>query len=62
MVSDSLVQHCSGQFFQLNEEELMIAIEKYPELLQDNGIGCGKYSARVFAHLAVDLYFDNSVI
>ena len=40
----------------------MKAIQKHPELLNDNGILYGKYSATVFAHLGVDSYFDNSVI
>ena len=62
MVSDFLVQHSSSPFFQLNKQEWMKAIQKYPELLKDNGIRYGKYSATVFAHLSVDSYFDNSVI
>ena len=40
----------------------MKAIQKYPELLNDNGIRYEKYSATIFAHLGVDSYFDNSVI
>ena len=40
----------------------MKAMQKYPELLNDNGIRYGKYSATVFAYLGVDSYFDNSVI
>ena len=40
----------------------MKAIQKYSELLNDNGIRYGKYSTTVFAHLGVDSYFDNSVI
>ncbi|CAF3485164.1 unnamed protein product [Rotaria socialis] len=62
MVSDFLVQHPSGPFFQLDEQEWMKAIRKYPELLIDDGIRYVKYSATVFAHLGVDSYFDNSVI
>ncbi|CAF2041902.1 unnamed protein product [Rotaria magnacalcarata] len=62
MVSDFLVQHPSGPFFQLDEQEWTKAIRKYPELLIDDGIRYVKYSATVFAHLGVDSYFDNSVI
>ena len=62
MVSGFLVQHSSSPFFQLNEQEWMKAIQKYPELLNDNGIRYGKYSTIVFAHLGVDSYLDNSVI
>ena len=40
----------------------MKTIQKYPQLLNDNGIRYGKYSATVFAHLGVNSYFDNSVI
>ncbi|CAF4327610.1 unnamed protein product [Rotaria magnacalcarata] len=62
MVSDFLVQHPSSPFFHLNEREWMKAVEHYPDLLNDNGIRYGKYSATAFAHLGVDAYFDNSVI
>ena len=62
MVSDFLVQHSSSPFFQLNEQEWMKAMQKCPELLNDNGTRYGKYSTTVFAHLSIDSYFDNSVI
>ena len=48
MISDFLVQHCPGPFFQLNERQWMGAIQKYPELSQDNGIQYGEYSATVW--------------
>ena len=38
MVSDFLVQHPSGPFFGLTKAEWEKAIQKYPELLEKNGI------------------------
>ena len=62
MVSDFLVQHPSGPFFQLNEKEWMNAVKKYSELLDDTDLRYEKYSATITAHLGVDPYFDNDII
>ena len=62
MVSDFLVQHPSGPFFQLNEKEWMNAVKKYPELLDDTDLRYEKYSTTITAHLGVDPYFDNDII
>ncbi len=62
MVSDFLVEHPSGPFFQLNEKEWMNAVRKYPELLDDTDLRYEKYSATITAHLGVDSYFDNNII
>ncbi|CAF3320169.1 unnamed protein product [Rotaria socialis] len=62
MALDFLVQHPSSPFVHLNEREWMKAVEHYSDLLNDNDIRYGKYSATAFAHLGVDAYFDNSVI
>ena len=62
MVSDFLVQHPSGPFFQLNEKEWTNAVKKYPELLDDTDLRYEKYSATITAHLGVDPYFDNDII
>ena len=61
MISDFLVQHPSGSFFQLNEKEWMNAVRRFPDLL-DTDLRYGKYSATITAHLGVDSYFDNSII
>jgi hypothetical protein len=62
MISDFLVQHPSGPFFQLNEREWVNAVKKYPDLLDDTDLRFEKYSATVTAHLSVDSYFDNNTI
>jgi len=62
MISDFIVQHPSGPFFQLNEKEWANAIRRYPDLLDDNDLRYEKYSATVTAHIGVDPYFDNNVI
>ena len=62
MVSDFLVQHTSGPFFQLNEREWTNAVKKFPELLDDTDLRYEKYSATINAHLGVDPYFDNNTI
>ena len=62
MVSDFLVQHPSGEFFQLNENEWTNAVQTHPDLLNDNDLRYIKNSATVAAHLGVDPYFDNNII
>lgn len=62
MISDFLVQHTTGPFFQLNENEWMNAVKKFPDLLDDSDLRYEKYSATVTAHLGVDPYFDNNII
>ena len=61
MISDFLVQHPSGPFFQLNEKEWIDAVKRFPDLL-DTDLRYGKYSATITAHVGVDPYFDNSII
>ena len=62
MISDFIVQHPSGPFFQLNEREWTNAVKSYPDLLEDTDLRFEKYSATATAHLGVDPYFDNSII
>ena len=62
MLSDFLVEHLSGPFFQLNEKEWMNAVKKYPELLDDTDVRYAKYSATITAHLGADPYFDTNTI
>lgn len=62
MVSDFLVQHPAGPFFQLNEKEWLNAVKKFPDLLDETDLRYEKYSATINAHLGVDPYFDNDII
>ncbi len=62
MISDFLVGHPSGPFFQLNEKEWSNAVKKFPDLLNDTDLRYEKYSAAIAAHLGVDPYFDNNII
>ena len=43
MVSDFFVQHPSGPLLSLTKAEWDITIQKYPELLETNGINYLKY-------------------
>lgn len=62
MISDFLVQHPSGAFFRLTEDEWRKAVQKFPELLDDNGLRYEKNSATVTSYLGADPYFDNTII
>ena len=62
MVSDFLVQHPSGPFLSLNKAEWDKAIQKYPELLETNGINYLKYSATASVTIGNGFYFDNEIV
>ena len=62
MISDFLVQHPSGAFFQLTEDEWRKAVQKFPELLDDSGLRYAKNSATVTSYLGADPYLDNTII
>lgn len=62
MVSDFLVEHPSGEFFELNQNEWNNAVKGYPDLLDDIDLRFEERSATVTAHIGVDPYFDNSII
>ena len=62
MVSDFLVEHPSGEFFELNQNEWNNAVKEYPDLLDDIDLRFEERSATVTAHIGVDPYFDNSII
>ncbi|CAF4710397.1 unnamed protein product, partial [Rotaria sp. Silwood2] len=62
MLSDFLVMHQSGPFFQLNSAEYDKALEKYPELDEEQDIDYLEHSASASMHVNSDAYFDNSVI
>ncbi|CAF5000107.1 unnamed protein product, partial [Rotaria socialis] len=62
MLSDFLVMHPSGPFFQLSEAEYEKALEKYPDLDEEENINYIERSASASANVSSDVYFDNSTI
>lgn len=62
MVSDFLVMHPSGPFFQLSPEEYRNALKKYPELNDEDDINYLERSASASIHVSSETYFDNSTI
>ncbi|CAF1485272.1 unnamed protein product, partial [Rotaria sordida] len=62
MVSDFLVMHESGLFFQLNPAEYDKALKKYPELNNAQDIDYIERSASASIDVGSDAYFDNSTI
>jgi hypothetical protein len=63
MVSDFLVSHNSSPFFRLNDKEYSLALEKYPELGDDeHGILYEKNSATASIVIGTDNYFNNESI
>jgi len=62
MVSDFLVQHPSGPFFSLNEDEWKEAIKKYPNLDQISDVEYVERSATASINIGTDYYFDNNTI
>jgi hypothetical protein len=62
MLSDFLVMHNSGPFFQLSPAEYEKALQKYPELGEEQDIDYRERSATASIHVSSDAYFDNSTI
>ncbi|CAF1532325.1 unnamed protein product, partial [Rotaria sp. Silwood1] len=62
MLSDFLVMHPSGPFFQLSPTEYDKALKKYPELDEEQEIDYVERSASASVHISSDAYFDNSTI
>lgn len=62
MISDFLVQHPSGPYFQLNQNEWTNALREFPELSNDDGPRYEPFSATAMAYIGVDSYFDNAII
>jgi hypothetical protein len=62
MLSEFLVMHQSGPFFQLSPAEYKRALEKYPELDEEQDIDYIERSASASMHVGSDAYFDNSTI
>jgi hypothetical protein len=62
MISDFLIAHPSGAFFQLNENEWKNAVENFPDLLDDTSLRYEERSATLITHIGVDPYCDNNII
>jgi hypothetical protein len=62
MLSEFLVMHPSGPFFQLSPTEYDKALKKYPELDEEQEIDYIERSASASVHITSDAYFDNSTI
>lgn len=62
MISDFLVQHPSGPFFQLTKTEWSAALRKYNSLLFDNSINFIERSATAHLNIGTDAYFDNDTV
>ncbi|CAF3053204.1 unnamed protein product [Rotaria sp. Silwood2] len=62
MVSNFLVQHPSGPFFELNENEWKQAIAKYKSLSADNDVNYLSRTGTASINIGTDAYFDNDTI
>jgi hypothetical protein len=62
MVSDFLVAHPSGPFFFLSENQWLRAIQKYPSLLENNGIEYEERTCTASIIPGKDNYFDSETI
>jgi hypothetical protein len=62
MISDFLVQHPSGPFFDLREDEWQKAVHKYPSLLNESPIQYVPRSATGSINVGTDGYFDNDTV
>ena len=62
MVSDFLVQHPSGPFFELSEEEWKQAVAKYKSLSVDSHVNYVDRTATVSINIGTDAYFYNDTI
>lgn len=62
MVSDFLVEHPSGPFFELSEQEWKLATEKYKALTENSGVNYLNRTATASINIGTDSYFDNETI
>ena len=62
MVSDFLVQHPSGPFFELSEDEWKQAINKYKTLATNDDLTYLPRTATASVNIGTDGYFDNETI
>lgn len=62
MISDFLVQHPSGPFFDLNEHEWKQAVKKYKSLNTNVHLNYVERSATASINIGSDAYFNNETI
>ena len=62
MISDFLVQHPRGSFFELSENEWKQAIAKYPSLTFSGDVNYLDRTATASINIGTDAYFDNDTI
>lgn len=62
MVSDFLVQHPSGPFFELSKDEWKKATAKYKSLCADSDVNYVSRTATASINIGTDAYFDNDTI
>jgi hypothetical protein len=62
MISDFVVQHCSGPFFSLSPKEMELALRKYPQLAAPTDLDYVERSATASLHVGYDSYMDNPAV
>lgn len=62
MISDFLVQHPSGPFFELDAQEYAEAVDRYPELEDDTDVNYVIRSATGSIDVGGDSYFNNEIV
>ncbi|CAF1409850.1 unnamed protein product [Didymodactylos carnosus] len=62
MISDFLVHHPSGPFFELSEDEWKQAVAKYKSLNDDADVNYIRRTATASINIETDAYFDNDKI
>jgi hypothetical protein len=62
MVSDFMMQHPAGPFFQLDENEYKRAVDKYPELEAPSDIEYIQRTATASILVGRDAYFDSPTV
>jgi hypothetical protein len=62
MISDFVVQHCSGPFFNLSSKEMERALQKYPQLAAPTDLDYVERSATASLHVGYDSYMDNPAV
>ncbi|CAF4049009.1 unnamed protein product [Rotaria sp. Silwood1] len=62
MVSDFVVQHHSGPYFNLSEKEMKRAVKKYPQLAASTDLDYVPRTATASLHIGYDCYMDNEAV
>jgi hypothetical protein len=62
MVSDFIVQHHSGPYFNLSEKEMERCVKKYPQLAASTDLDYVPRTATASLHIGYDSYMDNEAV